>query len=331
MRAIKSRNGAAVVVDLPEPEIKPQYVKVKIQYSSVSIGTELLMIRTNPEAALGYSAAGVVIQVGEGVTHVKPGDRVACYGTPAHREIMLSPKHLAVKIPDGVSMQEAAFSGIGAIAIHALRQADLTFGESVVVQGVGILGQIIAAIAHASNFRVIGLDPIAERREKLLEAGIRYAFGSADEIGTALKTATIGGKGADAVLVCASNRSHSHIDTAIGWLRDRGKIVVVGDTGCDFNRDLLFAKEASVHISRAGGPGRYEADYEQHGFDYPIGYIRWTEGRNIGDFLRMIDEKRIDIASLITDEVSFEALPELYERYEREPNKMLGIVVRFHD
>lgn len=330
MRAIKSRNGTAVVVDMPEPQIMPQYVKVKIQYSSVSIGTELLMIRTNPEAALGYSAAGVVLQVGEGVTHVQPGDRVACYGTPAHREVMLSPKHLAVKIPEGVSMQEAAFSGIGAIAIHALRQAELTFGETVIVQGVGILGQIIAAIAHASNYRVMGLDPIQERREQLFSAGIKHAYKDQGEVAAALKSATIGGKGVDAVLVCASNRSHSHIDTAISWLRDRGKIVVVGDTGCDFDRDLLFAKEASVHISRAGGPGRYESDYEQLGFDYPIGYVRWTEGRNIGDFLRMIEEKRIDIGSLITNEVAFEALPELYERYEREPNKMLGIVVRFY-
>ncbi|MCQ6559431.1 zinc-dependent alcohol dehydrogenase [Paenibacillus mendelii] len=327
MRAIKSRNGIAVFVDLPEPQIKPQYVKVKITYSSVSVGTELMMIRTNPEAPLGYSAAGIVTEVGEGVTHVKPGQRVACYGTPAHREVMLSPKHLTIPIPDGVSGEEAAFSGIGAIAIHALRQADLRFGETVVVVGAGILGQIIARIANASNYRVIGLEPMEERRSMLNQAGVTDACRDEDELKTSLNALT-DGKGADAVLVCASNRKDSLIDSAIRWLRDRGKVVIVGDTGCEIDRDLLFMKEASVHISRAGGPGRYETDYEQLGFDYPIGYVRWTEGRNVQDFLRMLQEQRFDLQSLITDQVAFDELPDMYVRYEQSPQNRMGVVVR---
>ncbi|MFC5703889.1 zinc-binding alcohol dehydrogenase [Cohnella faecalis] len=328
MRALKSRNGSAVFVDLPEPPIQPQYVKVRITYSSVSIGTELLMIRTNPEAPLGYSATGIVTEVGEGVTHVKPGQRVACYGTPAHREIMLSPKHLTVPVPDGVSDEEAAFCGIGAIAIHALRQADLRFGETAIVAGAGILGQIIARIAHASNYRVIGLEPLEERRAMLVSTGMTHVCDNESKMKDLLADLTEG-KGADAVLVCASNRKESLIDTSLHWLRDRGKVVIVGDTGGEFDRDLLFAKEASIHISRAGGPGRYEADYEKLGFDYPIGYVRWTEGRNVQDFLRMIQERRIDVQSLITDQVAFGELPELYTRYERNPQKMMGIVVRF--
>lgn len=329
MRVLMSSNGSAVIVDMPEPEVKDHYVKVQVTHSAVSIGTELLMIRTNPKASLGYSAAGVVLEVGEGVTHVKPGDRVACYGTPAHRDIMISPKYLTAPIPDGVTSQEAAFSGIGAIAIHALRQAELTFGESVIIVGVGILGQIIAAIAHASNYRVIGYEPMEERRNKLLDAGISYACSNEEELKNAIANATTNGKGADAVLICASTRKDNLIDTALPWLRDRGKVVIVGDTGGEFNRDLLFGKEASITISRAGGPGRYEADYEQRGFDYPIGYVRWTEGRNVQDFLRMLQEKRIDLKSLTTDEVAFQDLPNLYGRYEREPSKMLGVVVSF--
>lgn len=329
MQAIKSQNGTAEVVDLPEPEIKAQHVKVRIDYSSVSIGTELLMIRTNPGAPLGYSATGIVMEVGEGVTHVAPGQRVACYGSPAHREIMLSPKHLTVPVPDGVAPEEAAFAGLGAIAVHALRQAELKFGETVLVVGVGILGQIIARIAHASNYQVIGLEPFAERRSLLVSVGIRHACKNGEEVAAALRETTAAGGGADAVLVCASDRRASLIDEALGWLRDRGRVVIVGDTGTAFDRDLLFAKEASVHISRAGGPGRYEPDYEQLGVDYPIGYVRWTEGRNVQDFLRMLQEKRIDIRSLISDRVSYRELPELYRQYASAPQNRMGIVVRF--
>lgn len=328
MRAIKSRSGTAEIVDLPDPEIKPQYVKVRIDHSSVSIGTELLMIRTNPGAPLGYSATGIVLEAGEGVTHVTPGQRVACYGSPAHREVMLSPKHLTVPVPDGVEPEEAAFCGLGAIAIHALRQAELEFGETVLVVGVGILGQIIARIAHASNYRVIGLEHYEERRQMLLSSGIPYACKDEEEVAEALRSTT-GGLGADAVLVCASNRQVSLIDSSLHWLRDRGRVVIVGDTGTEFDRDLLFSKEASVHISRAGGPGRYEPDYEQLGIDYPIGFVRWTEGRNVQDFLRMVQEKRIDIKSLISHRVKFEELPELYRQVETTPRKMMGIVVRF--
>ncbi|MWV46993.1 zinc-binding dehydrogenase [Paenibacillus sp. HJL G12] len=326
MRAIKSLNGAAVIAELPDPDVKPQHVKVRIDYSSVSVGTELLMIRTNPEAFLGYSATGIVLEIGEGVTHVKPGQRVACYGTPAHREMMISPKHLTVPVPDGVSAEEAAFSGIGAICIHALRQANLQFGETVVIMGVGILGQIIARIAHASNYRVIAMEPMKERRDMLVAAGMMQVCSNEEEMMAALEHIT-GGKGADSVLICASTRSESLIDNGMRFLRDRGSVVIVGDTGCEFDRDLFFSKEASVHISRAGGPGRYDKDYERFGFDYPIGYVRWTEGRNIEEFLRMVDEKRIDIRSLITDRLSFEQLPEFYGRIIANPRPTMGVTV----
>ncbi|MFD0958549.1 zinc-dependent alcohol dehydrogenase [Paenibacillus chungangensis] len=329
MKAVESNEGKALIVEMPQPEVKPHYVLVKVQYSSVSIGTELMLIKSGRKGALGYSAAGIVVEVGEGVTHVKPGDRVACYGTPAHREIMLSPKHLTVKVPDEVTMEEAAFCGIGTIAIHAVRQAQLTFGESVVVVGAGILGQMIAAIAHASNYRVIGYELMESRRERLLHMGLRYACQNGEEMKEALQAVTTGGKGADAALICASNMNESLIDMALPWLRDRGNIVVVGATGCSFDRNLFFSKEANVTISRAGGPGRYEPDYEQLGFDYPIGYVRWTEGRNIEDYLRMVAEKRIDVKSLITEQVAFQQLPELYERYSKTPQDMLGIVVQF--
>ncbi|OCT10562.1 hypothetical protein A8709_22190 [Paenibacillus pectinilyticus] len=327
MRAVKGINGSAQVLELPNPEMIPQFVKVKTEYSVVSVGTELMMITNNGDANLGYSASGIVMEVGEGVTHVVPGQRVACYGVPAHRELLLVPKHLVVPVPDGVTQQEAAFVGIGAIAIHALRQAKLSFGETIIIAGLGILGQVIARIAHAASYKVIGLE-LMEERCRMLEAIGAIACRNQDELQKAVESDQAC-KGADAVMLCASNRKFSMIDDAIGWLRDRGRVVIVGDTGTEFDRDLLFMKEASVHISRAGGPGRYEETYEQQGVDYPIGYVRWTEGRNMGEFLRLIDGHKIDIQSLITNECALDELPIMYQSCFEKPQKSLGIVVRY--
>ncbi|MBP1995575.1 zinc-dependent alcohol dehydrogenase [Paenibacillus eucommiae] len=327
MRAVKGLKGSAHVVELPDPVVQPQFVKVKTDYSAVSVGTELLMIRVNEDADLGYSASGIVEEVGEGVTHVVPGQRVACYGVPTHRQFLHVPKHLVVPIPDGVRAEEAAFVGIGAIAIHALRQADLNFGETIIVVGLGILGQIIASIAHASNYRVIGLEPIEERCLMLESIGAT-ACRTKEELQAAIESDPFC-KGADAVLLCASNREHSMIDDAIDWLRDRGRVVIVGDTGTEFNRDLLFMKEASIHISRAGGPGRYEYAYEKQGIDYPIGYVRWTEGRNMYEFLRMLADKRIDMKLLIRNECALEDLPAMYLKCSEMPQQMMGIVVNY--
>ncbi|MFB6362806.1 zinc-binding alcohol dehydrogenase [Paenibacillus elgii] len=327
MRAVKGINGTAQVLELPNPEALPQFVKVRTDYSVVSVGTELLMIRSNEDANLGYSASGVVVEVGEGVTHVVPGQRVACYGVPAHREFLLVPKHLVVPVPEGVTQQEAAFVGIGAIAVHALRQAELRFGETIIVVGLGILGQAIAQIAHAACYRVIGLE-LMEERCRMLEAIGAIACRSQEELQKAIKSDP-SCNGADAVMLCASSRKNSMVDDAISWLRDRGRVVIVGDTGTEFDRDLLFMKEASIHISRAGGPGRYEETYEQQGVDYPIGYVRWTEGRNMGEFLRLIAEKRIDMQSLITHECELDELPAMYRSCLEKPQESMGIVVRY--
>lgn len=327
MRAVKGLNGAAALVELPDPEVKAQFIKVKTDYSAVSVGTELMMIRNSGDANLGYSATGIVVEIGEGVTHVVPGQRVACYGVPTHRDYLLVPKHLVAPVPEGVSPEEAAFVGIGAIAIHALRQADLRFGETVVIAGLGILGQVIARIAHAAAYRVIGLELMDERAQMLESIGA-VACRSKEELKELIESDP-SLAGADAVLLCASNRKFSMIDQALSWMRDRGRVVIVGDTGTEFDRDLLFMKEASVHISRAGGPGRYEPTYEQQGVDYPIGYVRWTEGRNVQEFLRLLKEKRIDIKQLITNECLLDTLPDMYKSCAESPQQTMGIVVRY--
>ncbi|MNI16110.1 alcohol dehydrogenase [compost metagenome] len=327
MKVVKCHNGTSELVELPIPEMKPHHVRVKNDFSAVSVGTELMMIRNLSDAGLGYSSTGVVVEIGEGVTHVVPGQRVACYGVPCHREYVLAPKHLVAPVPVGVDPREAAFVGIGAIAVHALRQADLRFGETVIVAGLGVLGQVIARIAHAASYRVIGLELMEERCLLLEKEGVKV-YRSEEEMKQAL-SADPSIQGADAVLLCASNREHSMIDSALSWLRDRGRIVIVGDTGTEFNRDLLFNKEATIHISRAGGPGRYEDTYEQQGVDYPIGYVRWTEGRNMEEFLRLIAEKRMNIKPLIMNECKLDLLPEMYLSYVNSPEQMMGVIVTY--
>jgi threonine dehydrogenase-like Zn-dependent dehydrogenase len=238
------------------------------------------------------------------------------------------PKNLVVTLPDKCDSKEAAFVGIGAIAIHALRQADLRFGESVVVVGLGILGQIAAQIADASGYRVIGFDLLAERCAKLSETCAAQACGREQDVREAIDSIS-SQQGADAVIVCASGANSGIIDQALRWIRDRGTIVIVGDVKTDFDRELMFSKEARVFISRAGGPGRYDDSYERKGVDYPIGYVRWTEGRNMAEFIRLLEEKRISIQALISHEMNLTTLAEAYEMLGKSPRDVLGVIVDY--
>ncbi|MFD0698080.1 zinc-binding alcohol dehydrogenase [Paenibacillus sp. GCM10027628] len=332
MKAAVSLNGMVDILDMAEPSVGINHVGVQTCYSAISSGTELLLKNMNMEnpIRLGYSAMGIVRAIGEGVSHVRIGQRVACYGAPYvnHAEFLAVPKHLVVPLPDACSSKEAAFVGLGAIAIHALRQADLRFGESVIVVGLGILGQIVGRIADVSGYRVIGLDLLAERCTKLAEACAAQVCASEHEVSRAIDSLDQQ-QGVDAVVICASGANSGIIDQALRWIRDRGMIVIVGDVKMDFNRELMFAKEAKLLISRAGGPGRYDEVYESKGIDYPIGYVRWTEGRNMGEFIRLLEEKRISIESLITHEMSLPSMTDAYQLLRESPRDTLGVLVDY--
>lgn len=332
MKAVISLKGKIEIIELEEPSAGANDVLVETCYSAISSGTELLLNSMLIEHAipLGYSAMGVVKEIGEGISHLRRGQRVACYGSPyvRHAELLAVPKHLVVALPDECHSSEAAFVGIGAIAIHALRQADLRFGETVVVIGLGILGQIAGQIAEASGYRLIGFDLLAERCEKLSEAGAANVYNSAKEVQCAIDFITQQ-QGADAVIICANGANAGIIDQALHWIRDRGKIVIVGDVKMDFDREVMFAKEAQMLISRAGGPGRYDETYERKAVDYPIGYVRWTEGRNMAEFIRLLAERRISVQMLITHEMDLPSLSEAYELLRESPRDVLGILVDY--
>ncbi|PYI54024.1 zinc-dependent alcohol dehydrogenase [Paenibacillus flagellatus] len=334
MKTVTTRKGVVATLDLPKPSLSDQSVIVETVYSAISPGTEMLIIdnskKTEDAIPLGYSAAGIVREVGANVDSLQVGQRVACYGAPfvRHAETIAVPKHLAVPIPDHVDIREAAFVAQGAIAIHALRQSDLRFGETAVIVGLGILGQLLCQIASAAGFRVIGFDLLPERCERLRASGAGVACSSPEELAEAIRDRS-DGAGADAVFVCAGGKAGGLIDQALGWLRDRGKVVIVGDVKTEFSREKLFAKEAQVVISRAGGPGRYDPVYERNGVDYPIGYVRWTEGRNMGEYIRLLAEGRVSVGSMISCTVPIEDAPSAYERIVSDPRGNLGVLLSY--
>lgn len=332
MRAIVTQSGNIKVIELERPEPAPGHVLVRTEYSAISPGTEMGFVgRASDEAAaIGYSAVGIVEALGEGVADRRVGERVACYGVPyvRHAEWLAVPTNLTAVVPDGVAPEEAAFGGLGAIAIHALRVADLRFGESAVVVGLGILGNLVAQIAHAAACRAVGYDLNAERAGGLRQLGGASAYAEAAALEAALPEET-GGAGADAVLLCASGPGEPLINKALEWVRDRGKVVIVGDLTMNFSRGLMFAKEAQVLISRAGGPGRYDPSYERDNRDYPLGHVRWTEGRNLAAYIRLLAEGRIYVRPLITDVYPLEQAAEAYANYADKSTRTIGTLIRY--
>ncbi|MFC5405190.1 zinc-dependent alcohol dehydrogenase [Cohnella soli] len=331
MKAVVTQSGRIWTAECLKPEIPPGHVLVRTEYSAISPGTEMIFVKqaSSEMVKLGYSAVGIVEQVGEGVNCIAAGQRVACYGAPYvhHAEWLAVPANLAALVPDRVAPEEAALAGLGAIAVHALRVADLRFGESVIVVGLGILGNLIAQIAQAAAFRTAGLDLQPTRVAMLADRGFAHIYGDQEQLESCL-AAAVGPSGADAVLHCASGPGEALINRSFQWIRDRGKIVIVGDLQTTFSRNLMFGKEAQVLISRAGGPGRYDTQYEKENRDYPIGHVRWTEGRNIAEYIRLLDEGRISVKPFITEIYPVDRASEAYENYGK-PTTTIATLIQY--
>lgn len=317
LKCVELRAGGEIAVaDRPAPALEPGRVLIATRYSLVSPGTELGLINRrvgdNAPFALGYSAAGVVAE--SAVPEFRPGEAVACYGGPYthHATVLSVPKNLVVKVPAGVSLQEAAAGGLGTIATHSLRRCGLTFGETLVVVGLGVLGNLIAQLGLAAGFQVVATDPVAARREAAGALGVA-ALPPDHEALKAHVLALTEGRGADAVAVCAGGDAAPFLDQAIDLVRPQGRVVIVGNVPGRFEREALFQKEADILIARAGGPGRYDPVYESGGVDYPVGYVRWTEGRNLAEFLRQVAIGRVRVAPLLTHEYPLEQAPAAYD------------------
>ena len=241
-----------------------------------------------------------MIAAGEGVQEFQPGDRVACGGGgyANHSAINFVPKNLAVKLPDSVGLDAAALTTIGAIAMQGLRQSESRFGETVAVIGAGLVGVLTIQLAKAAGCRVIAIDLDPGRVECAVKFGADLGLLSSDPR-TALAVKQFTHYGPDALIITAATPSTEPIELAAAIARDRGRVVVVGDIGLGVSRLNVYLKELSVTLSRSYGPGRYDVDYEEGGNDYPIGYVRWTEKRNMEAFVNFLAARSIDVARLI--------------------------------
>ncbi len=250
---------------------------------------------------LGYSTAGIVIAVGSNVGDINAGDMVACGGGQFayHAEVVAVSRNLAVKIPPNVTFEPACFTTLGAIAMHGIRKAGVQFGETIVVMGLGLLGLLAVQIARAGGYRVIGFDLDETRVALAQKLGVNAAFSPARCDPVRETKNLTNGFGADAVVIYAATKSSEVVNLAFDICRPKAKVVAVGAFGMNLDRSKMYQKELELLISTSYGPGRYDPIYEEQNVDYPIGYVRWTENRNMEEFLSLLSEGKIDVTPLI--------------------------------
>jgi predicted dehydrogenase/threonine dehydrogenase-like Zn-dependent dehydrogenase len=365
------RSGATRVVDVPAPLVPRGGLLVHNRCSLISPGTERMLVeagganllntaRQRPDLVrqvvdkamrdgvpatletirgrldvaipLGYSCAGVVVDVGEQVETFKKGDRVACAGAgqASHAEYVAVAKNLTVRVPDEVSFEDAAFVTVGAIALHAARQAEVQLGETCVVIGLGLVGQLAVQLLKAAGCRVFGIDVAAEKVELAARLGADAACSRAEADLLERVREFSGGRGADAILITAATSSSDPIQLAPKLARDRAIVVAVGMVGMDVPRNAYYEKELQLRQSRSYGPGRYDRTYEEQGIDYPLGYVRWTERRNMQAFLELVAQGKVRPGQLVTHRLPIEQAEQAYRIVTGEvAEPYLGIVLEY--
>ncbi|WP_430466736.1 Gfo/Idh/MocA family oxidoreductase [Winogradskyella ouciana] len=369
----KLGSGDMVIQEVPYPQLGKGMVIVKNHYSIISAGTEgstvvaarksligkakerpqqvkqvidtlkkqgpiqtyrAVMKKLDAYSPLGYSCAGEVIEVGEGVTEFQIGDKVACAGAgyANHAEIVSIPVNLCVKLDDNANLRDAAYNTLGAISMQGVRQADLRLGESCVIIGLGLLGQLAALILKASGVTVIGID-VSEAavnqavENKVVDLGLtRNAAGVEEQILNATQ-----GHGADAVIIAAATDSLDPINFAGAIARKKGKVVVLGAIPTGFDRDpFWYRKELELKMACSYGPGRYDLNYEEKGIDYPLPYVRWTEKRNMEAFQKLLATKRIHIDYLTTHEFDFDNAKDAFDLVVSKSEPFTGIALKYN-
>lgn len=280
---------------------------------------------------LGYSLCGVVEQVGAGVDDVKVGDLVACAGNEhaLHAELNWVPKNLYVPVPDGLAPQHAAFGTVGSIAMQGVRQGEPQLGEVALVIGLGLIGQLVVQLLAAAGVRVVGADPDPARCELAERLG---AAACGDPASTAVENAVAeltDGHGVDQVYLAAGGGSNQPVELAAKLARDRGRVVDIGKCRLDLPWNAYYEKELDVRFSRSYGPGRYDPSYELEGRDYPIGYVRWTERRNLACFLDLAARGKVDVEPLISHVADFDDAVETYQRLKDGELKAVTALFRY--
>ncbi|MFI0820159.1 bi-domain-containing oxidoreductase [Streptomyces sp. NPDC021098] len=280
---------------------------------------------------LGYSLCGVVEQVGAGIDDVKVGDLVACAGNEhaLHAELNWVPKNLYAPVPDGLAPRHAAFGTVGSIALQGVRQGESRLGDVALVIGLGLIGQLVVQLLAASGVRVVGADPDPVRCELAERLG---ALACGDPASAAVETAVAeltGGHGVDQVYLAAGGGSNQPVELAARLSRDRGRVVDIGKCSLDLPWNAYYEKELDVRFSRSYGPGRYDPEYELEGRDYPIGYVRWTERRNLACFLDLLARGSVDVEPLVSHIADFDHAVETYQRLKDGDLKAVAVLFRY--
>ncbi len=366
MKQVVRKGIKDVIVDeVPEPMLAPHHVLIRPVFSLISSGTEtasihqegvLKEVADNPShlrkiwdvmkvngpvstlievkakfseyAVIGYSGAGILAAKHPTVTDLEIGQRVSYGGEgTGHAETVTTGRYLVAVVPDAVPFEHACFSTLGSIALNAVRIASLSLGDNVVVLGLGLVGQLIAQLARLQGGVVIATDLRPERVELARRLGANYAIaGGALREGVAAAT---NGRGADCVIIAAAAKSPGPCRQALEICRDRGRIVVVGAVEMNFPWNDMYLKEIQLFMSRAYGPGSYDPAYEKQGRDYPDSYVRWTENRNMGEFLRLLAQGQVQLQPLITHEFPLEEAPSAYRTIMDPASNSLAVLLKY--
>lgn len=292
---------------------------------------ELVRTRVSTDQAAGYSCAGVVLEVAPDVSDLAPGDRVACCGAgyANHAAVNFVPRNLIAPLPENVSFEEGAFGTLGAIALHGVRRCAPTLGETVVVLGLGLLGQLTAQILRAAGAVVVGVDVRADRVARAIGLGMAAGFSVAERDFVEGVLERTEGRGADAVIVTAAGGDAGLLNRSFEACRKKGRVVLVGDVPIRIQRDRIYKKEIDFLISTSYGPGRYDPEYEERGHDYPLPYVRWTEGRNLSEVVRLIGTGALAVRPLIDAVSPVEQAPDAYASLASE-KRPIGVLLDYH-
>src|ERR1700722_14784177 len=367
MKQVLRKGLKEIIVDeVPDPVVTPHHVLIRPLYSLISSGTEtasihqegmLKEVAQNPShlqkvwdamkvtdpvrtfaelrakfseyAVLGYAGAGVVVDKHSTVADLQTGDRVAYGGEgTGHAETVLAGRQLIARLPDSVRFKDACFAILGSIAMNAVRIANISLGESVAVIGLGLVGQLVSQLAALQGARVIGIDLKPERVRLAQKLGAEHALQAGDSLLAAVQALTEG-RGADCVIIAAAAKSDVPCRQGLEMCRDRGRLLVVGAVEMSFPWLQMYLKEIQLFMSRAYGPGSYDPRYEREGQDYPISYVRWTENRNMGEFLRLIGAGRVQVAPLVTHEFSLEEATAAYQTLLAPGSSSLAVMLRY--
>lgn len=303
----------------------------RVSSHGVKSTVDLVRARVSTEQAAGYSCAGVVLEASPEAGDLKAGDRVACCGAgyANHAAVNFVPRNLVAKLPDKVSFEEGAFATLGAIALHGVRRCAPTLGENVVVVGLGLLGQLAAQLLRAAGAVVIGADIRRERVDRALSLGMSdgFAVGDRDLVSGVLERT--GGRGADAVIVTAAGGDSALLNRSFEACRKKARVVLVGDVPIRIQRDRIYKKEIDFLISTSYGPGRYDPEYEERGHDYPLPYVRWTEGRNLEEIVRLIGTGALAARPLVDGVYTIERAVEAYASLASD-TPPIGVLLDYH-